>query len=84
MDLVIRNLNPSIVKEIDEKAKNIGVSRQVYLKDLLENHTIMNDINDRELDYRERLDVNTDIIEKVAVQLEKNNEILSVLMEDDE
>ena len=56
MDIMIRNLNPSIVKEIDEKAKNIGVSRQEYLKNRIENLSILDRITDREQEYRFYLD----------------------------
>ncbi|WHX25131.1 hypothetical protein QNH47_13235 [Virgibacillus halodenitrificans] len=83
MDLIIRNINPSIVKKFDEKAKNLNLSRQVYLKNMLENHTIMNDINEREMEFKHTLNKNTEMLFFVGEQMEKNTEILQQLLEDD-
>lgn len=82
MDLIIRNINPSIVKKFDEKAKNLNLSRQVYLKNMLENHTIMNDINEREMEFKHTLNKNTEMLFFVGEQMEKN-QILQQLLEDD-
>lgn len=83
MDLLVRDINPSIVKELDEKAKRSGVSRQLFLKNLLESYSMLNDINDREMEYRKRLERNNEILLYVGEQLEKNNAIMKELLGED-
>lgn len=83
MEIKIRNIDPSIVKEIDEKAKKNNVSRQVYLKDLIDNHVLMNQLNSREMEIKNTLDKNTEIIRLVGNQLEESTNVLKLLLEDD-
>lgn len=83
MNLLLRDLNPAIVKAIDEKAKKSNQSRQVYLKDMIENHVMLKDFNDREAELKESLERNTNVIHLVQKQLEKNNEILEELTEEE-
>ncbi|AKG05820.1 hypothetical protein AAV35_013880 (plasmid) [Salimicrobium jeotgali] len=83
MEIKIRNINPSIVQEFDEKAKKQGLSRQEYLRSILENYTLLNNINDRELEYQNRLEKNTKMLEIISEKLDKNNEFLHYLTEDD-
>lgn len=83
VDILLRNINPSIVKELDEKAKKIGLSRQQFMKDIIENYTILNNINDREMEYRNHLEKATKMMAVVGEQLEKNTEVINLLMEDE-
>ncbi|MYL43961.1 hypothetical protein [Virgibacillus salexigens] len=84
MDLIIRNVNPSVVKEIDEKAKKLNLSRQIYLKNMLESHSMMNDINEREMELKQTLDKNTEMLYIVGKELEKSTEIFNQLLEEDD
>src|SRR5699024_7780302 len=83
MDIVIRNINPSTVQDIDEKARDMDMSRQEYLKDMLENLTILEQINNREREYRVYLDKMYQMMKLTRDQLEKNTNTLNQLMEDD-
>jgi polyribonucleotide nucleotidyltransferase len=84
MEIKIRNLDPSIVKSIDEKAKKHNLSRQHYLKDLIENYVMINDLNEREMELKNTLDKNTEMILILGKQLEKNNELIQLLLEEDD
>lgn len=84
MDIKVRGVNPAIVKAIDEKAKISNQSRQNYLKDLIENFVMLKDFNDREAELKQSLEKNTKVIDLLADQLEKNNELLAELMEEEE
>jgi len=90
MDIVIRNLNPAIVKEVDEKAKKEGISRQEYLKNKIEKLSILNGITDREQEYRfyldkmqQMMDQATNMMGQTTAQLNRNTITLNSLMEDD-
>ncbi|MFP3470890.1 hypothetical protein R0J90_12690, partial [Micrococcus sp. SIMBA_144] len=84
MDIIIRNIGPSIVKDIDEKAKKSKLSRQQYLKNLLENHVLIREINSREMEFKNTLEKNTEILYMVGKQLEKSTDVLNLLMEEDD
>ncbi|MEK4306881.1 MULTISPECIES: hypothetical protein [Oceanobacillus] len=83
MDLVIRNINPTILGEYSEKAKKVGKSRQEYLKDMIESYSILNNINDREREYKNQLELNSQLMMELKKSLDRNNSLLELLMEDD-
>ncbi|WP_054637623.1 hypothetical protein [Thalassobacillus sp. C254] len=84
MDILLRNLNPVVIKSIDERAKKSKQSRQEFLKSMIENYTMLHDLNDRELALKTTLDKSTEVIVSMQHQLEKNNELLSLLLEEEE
>ncbi|MYL22022.1 hypothetical protein GLW04_19290 [Halobacillus litoralis] len=84
MEVKIRDLNPSLVKEIDEKAKRSKLSRQQYLKDLLENHVLIRELNSREMELKNTLEKNTEILRMVGQQLDKSTVVLNTLLEEEE
>jgi hypothetical protein len=84
MDILLRDINPSVVKSIDERAKKSNVSRQIYLKNLIENYVMINDLNEREMELKNTLDKNTEMLFILGKQLKKNNEVLQLLFEEDE
>lgn len=71
MDIVIRNLSPSTVQEMNSKAKELGISRQEYLKNKIEKLTFLERINDREREYRIYLDKMYQMMKQTRDQLEK-------------
>ena len=79
MEIKIRELNPAIVKSLDEKAKKNNESRQVYLKKMIENFIMLNEFNDRETEYKLTLEKNTQVISLLQEQLDKNNKLLEEL-----
>ena len=84
MDLFIRDVDPHAVKKIDEWAKKKKVSRQVYLKELIEKATMLEMISDADNSFEKQLQVNTLFMEKTADSLDNLVEILKELMTDDE
>ena len=83
MDLFIRDINPTVVKEYTERAKKVNLSRQVYLKNMIENYTFLNSINDREREYKNQLELNSQLMMELKNSLDRNNKLLELLMEDD-
>ena len=84
MEIRVRDVDPMIVKQIDEKAKKLKLSRQKYLKQLLENHVMIKEINSREMEYKNTLDKNSEILFMVGEQLKESTEILKILMDGEE
>lgn len=83
MDVIIRDVNPTVVKEYTERAKKVGLSRQIYLKNMLENYSFLNNINDREREYKNQLELNSKLMMELKESLDRNNKLLELLMEDD-
>lgn len=84
MDLLIRDIDPHAVKKIDEWAKKKKVSRQVYLKELIEKATMLEMISNVEDSFEKQLQVNTLFLEKTSDSLNGLVDILKELMADDE
>lgn len=78
MDIKIRDVHPMTVKKLDEWAKEKGMSRQRYLKEMLETIAV-NDIHFNMLDrYEEQLKANTLLLEKTSDAV---NELVDVMKE---
>ncbi|WP_298830061.1 hypothetical protein [uncultured Planococcus sp.] len=84
MDLLIRDIDPHAVKKIDEWAKKKKVSRQIYLKELIEKATMLEMISNAEDSFEKQLQVNTLFLEKTSDSLDGLVEILKELMTDDD
>ena len=84
MDIFIRDVDPHAVKKIDEWAKKKNVSRQVYLKELIEKATMLEMISNADDSFEKQLQVNTLFMEKTADSLDSLVGILRELIDDDE
>ncbi|MDJ0332669.1 hypothetical protein [Planococcus sp. S3-L1] len=84
MDLLIRDIDPHAVKKIDEWAKKKKISRQVYLKELIEKATMLEMISNVEDSFEKQLQVNTLFLEKTSDSLNGLIDILKELMVDDD
>lgn len=83
MDVKIRDVDPYAVKKIDEWAKEKGLSRQVYLKNLLESLTTI-DIHSNVIDrYEKQLEVNTLFLEKTSDTMSELLEVMKELILDE-
>lgn len=83
MDVKIRDVDPYAVKKIDEWAKEKGLSRQMYLKDLLESLTTI-DIHSNVIDrYEKQLEVNTLFLEKTSDTMSELLEVMKELILDE-
>jgi hypothetical protein len=78
MELKIRNVDPSVVKKIDELAKKSGVSRQVYLKETLESFAMIEVLTNKEKYYDKQLQANTIFLQKASREFD---ELVGVLKE---
>lgn len=56
MEIKVRNIDPTIIKKIDELAKKQKVSRQVFLKSVIENFAVHEKFKELEGNYLELID----------------------------
>lgn len=83
MDVKIRDVDPYAVKKIDQWAKEKGLSRQIYLKNLLESLTTI-DIHSNVIDrYEKQLEVNTLFLEKTSDTMSELLEVMKELILDE-
>ncbi len=78
MEILIRGIDPAAVKKIDERAKKQGVSRNVYLVNLINNYAALEEFKSFEQRYQDVLDQTLNVIQR-------NSEILKqavTIMED--
>ena len=83
MDVKIRDVDPYAVKKIDQWAKEKDLSRQIYLKNLLESLTTI-DIHSNIIDrYEKQLEVNTLFLEKTSDTMSELLEVMKELILDE-
>lgn len=70
MEVKIRNLDPTLIKKIDELAKKQKLSRQVFLKNVIENFAVSENFKELEGNYLE-------VIEKLAFVIKDNTAIMN-------
>lgn len=76
MDIKIRDLDPMVVKKIDEMAKKQNISREAFLRKKLEQMAtlvVAEEINDK---YSEIVSLTVSVIKENTKQLNKLNMIL--------
>ena len=78
MELKIRGIDPTIVKNIDDMADGQGISRNEYLRKQITAIGIIGEVNDIELRYRQYTDR---LLKEVAVLAEAVNENTRILRE---
>lgn len=74
MDIVIRGLDPSSIKKIDEFAKKQRISRNTFLVNMIQNFTALEEFKS----FEERYETNLD---KCLRVIENNTMVLSEVME---
>lgn len=79
MDMIIRNIDPTAVKKIDELAKEKGISRQEFLKGQLEMLAFFREQTTRERHLENLIDKNIEMIKKCSQFMEMNAESLEKL-----
>jgi len=76
MEVKIRNLDPTLIKKIDELSAKQKISRQVFLKNVIENFAVHEKFKELEGNYLE-------VIDKLAYVIADNtkamNEIKSLV-----
>jgi len=78
MELKIRGVDPTIVKNIDDLADGQGISRNEYLRKQITAIGIIGEVNDIELRYRQYTDR---LLKEVAVLADAVNENTRILKE---
>lgn len=84
MDVLIRDVDPHAVKKIDEWAKKKDMSRQIYLKELIEKATLLEMVSQADNSFEKQLQVNTLFLEKASDSMNDLVGILKELLADDE
>lgn len=82
MEIKVRELNPIVVQTIDERAKKRGLSRQHYLKELIENYVMQKELNETDQAYKTLIEKNTEALHRFSDQMQQQNEWLESLSED--
>lgn len=83
MDLLIRDVNPMAVKKIDEWAKKKGLSRQIYLQNLIENLTIVDLQSETFNRLEKQIEANTMFMEKTSDTLDQLVSVMKDLIIDE-
>lgn len=83
MEVKIRNVEPAAVKKINELARKKGISRNEYLKNVLEDFSIL-EMKDNHVDRMEKqLVANSMLMEKTSNSLDELVSILKELIDDE-
>lgn len=84
MDVLIRGVDPHAMKKIDEWAKKKNLSRQSYLKELIEKATLLELVSQADHSIEKQLQVNTLFMEKTSDSVNELVDLLKELMADGE
>ncbi|MBA9042073.1 MULTISPECIES: hypothetical protein [Priestia] len=84
MDILLRDIDPTAVKKIDEIAKEKKISRQEFLKGQVETLAVFQEQKDREAELENIIYKNIKMMEKCAVAIETVNGFIQEMMGEDE
>ncbi|WP_298788558.1 hypothetical protein [uncultured Marinococcus sp.] len=82
MEIKVRELSPIVVQTIDERAKKRGLSRQHYLKELIENYVMQKELNETDQAYKALIEKNTEALNQFSEQMQRQNEWLASMSDD--
>ena len=82
MDLLLRNIDPIAVKSFDEIAKKKSISRQEYLKSVLEKIAYEKEQNEKEARLEMIISKNIITMEQMTNAVSRLENLLSELMEE--
>ena len=71
MEILIRGIDPAAVKKIDERAKEQGVSCNLYLANLINNYAALEEFKSFEQRYQDVLDQTLNVVQRNSNCLEK-------------
>ncbi|MDM8147296.1 hypothetical protein [Priestia megaterium] len=80
MDILLRDIDPTAVKKIDEIAKEKKISRQEFLKGQVETLAVFQEQKDREVELERLIDRNIKMMERCAVAIETINGFIQDMM----
>jgi len=84
MDILLRDIDPTAVKKIDEIAKEKKISRQEFLKGQIETLAVFQEQKDREAELKNIIYQNIKMMERCAVAIETINGFIQEMMGEDE
>ncbi|MED4061157.1 hypothetical protein [Priestia megaterium] len=84
MDILLRDIDPTAVKKIDEIAKEKKISRQEFLKGQVETLAVFQEQKDREAELERLIDRNIKMMERCAVAIETINGFIRDMTGEDE
>ncbi|MEK4626531.1 hypothetical protein MKY06_29995 [Priestia sp. FSL P4-0332] len=84
MDILLRDIDPTAVKKIDEIAKEKKISRQEFLKGQVETLAVFQEQKEREAELENIIYKNIKMMEKCAVAIETVNGFIQEMMGEDE
>ena len=79
MEVKIRDVDPVIVKKIDEMAKRKNMSRNSFLKHCLSRFAIVQDVTDLDQKYSALVDILSDRLQQENDVIAANTEILETI-----
>ncbi|SFH60680.1 hypothetical protein SAMN04487776_14011 [Priestia megaterium] len=84
MDMLLRDIDPTAVKKIDEIAREKKISRQEFLKGQIETLAVFQEQKDREAELENIIYQNIKMMEKCAIAIETINGFIQDMMGEDE
>lgn len=82
MDILLRNIDPVAMKKIDEMAKRKSISRQQFLKSVIEKIAYEPEQNEKEMRLEWIISKNITVMEKMIDKVDQLESLLSDLMEE--
>jgi hypothetical protein len=82
MDIFLRNIDPIVVKKFDEMAKKKSISRQEFLKSVLEKVAYEKEMSEKEARLEMLVTKNIHVMEKMNDRVERLENLLADLMEE--
>ncbi|MEH7409204.1 MULTISPECIES: hypothetical protein [Priestia] len=84
MDILLRDIDPTAVKKIDEIAKEKKISRQEFLKGQVETLAVFQEQKDREAELENIIYKNIKMMERCAAAIETINGFIRDMTGEDE
>jgi len=84
MDILLRDIDPTALKKIDEIAKEKKISRQEFLKGQVETLAVFQEQKDRDAELENIIYKNIKMMEKCAVAIETINGFIQDMTGEDE
>lgn len=84
VDIIIRNVDATAVKKLDELAKKKGISRQEFLKGQIETLAFFREQTTRELHLQNLINKNIQAMENCYEVMERMNVFLEMMLRDEE
>ncbi|MDQ0856704.1 hypothetical protein [Bacillus sp. V2I10] len=82
MEIKIRNIDPIVVKKFDEMAQRKSISRQEFLKSILEKVAYEPEQNENEMRLEWTISKNIQVMEMIVERVDQLDNVLQDLLEE--